>query len=184
MGDADAGVQAAEVVAFWRDAGPDKWFARDNDFDHAIRRRFQRAHFSAARRELESWLDAPEGALALLLLLDQFPRNLFRDSAHAYATDALARHYAGQAIAGGHDAAIEPLLRGFFYLPYEHSEDPADQGRSLDLFAALGNAGYLDFARQHSDIIERFGRFPHRNRALGRRNTDAEQAWLDAGGGF
>jgi uncharacterized protein (DUF924 family) len=184
MGGKEPEVQAADVVRFWRDAGPGKWFARDDDFDDAIRSRFQRTHFSAARRELEAWLETPDGALALLLLLDQFPRNLFRDSAHAYATDALARHYAEQAIAAGHDAACEPMLRAFFYLPYEHSEDPVDQARSLELFAAHGNAASLEFARRHSDIIERFGRFPHRNRALGRRNTGAEQAWLDAGGGF
>jgi uncharacterized protein (DUF924 family) len=180
----EAMTQAHEVVDFWREAGAGQWFARSDAFDAEIRSRFEVAHFAAARRELEDWLDAAEGALALLLLLDQFPRNLFRDSAHAWAADPLARHYAGRAIAAGHDAACDPALRAFFYLPLEHSEDMADQTRSVELFRALGNAGYLDYALQHQKVIARFGRFPHRNRALGRDNTPEEQAWLDAGGGF
>ncbi|MGI8560873.1 MAG: DUF924 family protein [Luteimonas sp.] len=177
-------VQAEEVVDFWRDAGDRQWFAKDDGFDAEIRRRFEAAHFAAARREHEAWLEDANGALALLLLLDQFPRNLFRDSAHAWAADPLVRHYAARAIQAGHDAAFEPALRGFFYLPYEHSEDAQDQARSVELFRALGDKGYLDYAVQHQKIIDRFGRFPHRNRALGRDNTPGEQAWLDAGGGF
>ena len=125
-----------------------------------------------------------EGALALLLLLDQFPRNCFRQSAHSYATDGLARHYARRALAAGHDAAVEPLLRAFFYLPFEHSEDMADQERAVELFGAPGMEEYLPYAIAHRDVIARFGRFPHRNRALGRDSTAEEQAWLDAGGGF
>ena len=147
------------------------------------RRRFADAHFAASRRELEHWLDTADGALALLILLDQFPRNVFRDSAHAYATDPLARHYADRAIAAGHDAAVDTALRIFFYLPFEHSEDPADQVRSLVLHQALGEE-LMKYAIAHRDVIARFGRFPHRNRALGRDNTPEEQAWLDAGGGF
>ncbi len=177
-------IQAHDVVAFWSDAGPRKWFAKDDDFDDEIRQRFKATHFAAARRELDQWLDDADGALALLLLLDQFPRNLFRESAHAYAADSLARHYAASAIAAGHDAGCDPALRAFFYMPYEHSEDPQDQARSVELFGDLGNADSLDYALQHQRIIERFGRFPHRNRALGRDNTPEEQAWLDAGGGF
>ncbi len=177
-------IQAHDVLAFWSDAGPRKWFAKNDDFDGEIRQRFEATHFAAARRELEHWLDDAEGALALLLLLDQFPRNLFRDSAHAYAADPLARHYASRAVEAGHDAGCDPALRAFFYMPYEHSEYPQDQIRSVELFGALGNADSLDYALQHQKIIGRFGRFPHRNRALGRRNTPEEQAWLDAGGGF
>jgi uncharacterized protein (DUF924 family) len=177
-------VQAEEVVDFWRDAGDRQWFAKDDSFDAEIRRRFEAAHFAAARREHEAWLEDANGALALLLLLDQFPRNLFRDSAHAWAADPLARHYAGRAIEEKRDQAFEPALRGFFYLPYEHSEDGEHQARSVELFRALGDKGYLDYAVQHQKIIDRFGRFPHRNRALGRDNTPEEQAWLDAGGGF
>lgn len=177
-------IQAQEVVGFWRDAGSKRWFAKDDGFDAAIRGRFEDMHFAASRRELDDWLDDADGALALLLLLDQFPRNLFRDSAHAYAADPLARHCATRAIEAGLDAAFDPELRAFFYLPYEHSEDAQDQARSVELFRALGNAAYLDYAIKHQEVIERFGRFPHRNRALGRDNTPQEQAWLDAGGGF
>lgn len=177
-------VGPAEIVAFWRDAGYGKWFQGGDAFDAQCRARFSDAHHAAARRELEDWLDTAEGALALLVLLDQIPRNIFRGSGHAFATDALARHYAGRAIEAGHDAAFEPALRGFFYLPYEHSEDMADQRRSLALFTASGHAEYTQYAQKHLDVIERFGRFPHRNRALGRVSTPEEQAWLDAGGGF
>ncbi|GAA4858424.1 DUF924 family protein [Luteimonas vadosa] len=176
--------QARDIVAFWRQAGPGKWFAKDDAFDAAIRQQFEALHFAAARRELDDWLDDAEGALALLLLLDQFPRNLFRGSAHAWAADPLARHVAGRAIVRGHDAAFDPQLRAFFYLPYEHAEDVQDQARSVELFRALGNVGYLDYALEHQRIIERFGRFPHRNHALGRTSTPEEQAWLEAGGGF
>jgi uncharacterized protein (DUF924 family) len=172
-----------EVVAFWRDAGPDKWFARDDAFDARFRERFLEAHFSASRRELEHWMDQAESALALLLLLDQFPRNCFRHSGHAYATDPLARHYAARAVEAGFDARIDRALRVFLYMPFEHSEDIADQARSLELVRAL-DENYMKYAEAHRDVIARFGRFPHRNRELGRDSTPEEQAWLDAGGGF
>lgn len=175
--------QPDDVVAFWRDAGYKRWFARDDAFDAGFRQRFEDTHFAAARRELEHWLDTADGALALLILLDQFPRNVFRGSGHAYATDPLARHYAERAIGAGHDAAVDPALRIFFYLPFEHSEDPADQARSVALHAALGE-DYVKYAVAHRDVIARFGRFPHRNHALGRVSTPEEQSWLDAGGGF
>lgn len=177
-------VTAAEVVRFWTGAGPQAWFGGGEAFDRECERRFLAAHLAAARRGLDGWLDTAEGALALLLLLDQIPRNVFRGSAHAYATDGLARHLADRALAAGHDQAFAPALRAFFYLPFEHSEDPADQARSVALFTALGEQTYLDYAIAHQDVIARFGRFPHRNRALGRETTPAEQAWLDAGGGF
>ena len=171
-----------DVIGFWRDAGAAKWFARDAAFDAAFRDRFLDAHHHAARRELEEWLQSADGGLALLILLDQFPRNCFRDSAHAYATDGLARHYATCAIDAGFDRQIDPSLRLFFYLPFEHSEDIADQQRAVALCEQLGDANYLKYAELHRDIIVRFGRFPHRNRALGRATTDEEQAYLDAGG--
>ena len=172
------------IVDFWHDAGPAKWFAKDAAFDAELRTRFLDDHFAAARREHEALLDAADGALALILLLDQVPRNVFRDSAHAFATDPLAREYADRAIAAGHDLRVDPALRVFFYLPFEHSEAHADQDRSVDLCAAMGNANYLKYAEAHRDVIRRFGRFPHRNRALARANTPEEQAWQDAGGGF
>ena len=175
---------AAEVVRFWRQAGMQAWFNGGEAFDRQCEALFLAAHLAAARREHEDWLDSAEGALALLLLLDQIPRNVFRGSGHAFASDGLARHYAERALAAGHDAAFEPELRAFFYLPFEHSEDLADQQRSVALFEVLGNQTYTQYALEHLRVIERFGRFPHRNRALGRINTAEEQAWLDAGGGF
>ena len=175
---------AAEVVRFWRQAGMQAWFNGGEAFDRQCEALFLAAHLAAALREHEDWLDSAEGALALLLLLDQIPRNVFRGSGHAFASDGLARHYAERALAAGHDAAFEPELRAFFYLPFEHSEDLADQQRSVALFEVLGNQTYTQYALEHLRVIERFGRFPHRNRALGRINTAEEQAWLDAGGGF
>jgi uncharacterized protein (DUF924 family) len=173
-----------DIVAFWRDAGPAKWFAKDAAFDAALRERFLEAHFAAARREHEALLDDPDGALALILLLDQVPRNVFRDSAHAFATDPLARDYADRAIAVGHDLRVDPALRIFCYLPFEHSEDLADQDRAVALCETLGDTHYLQYAEAHRDVIRRFGRFPHRNRALARTDTPEERAWLEAGGGF
>ncbi|MDI9237795.1 DUF924 family protein [Lysobacter sp. LF1] len=180
-------ITPADVIAFWRDAGYDRWFVRDDAFDARCRADLLDAHFAAARGELETWADTPDGALALAIVLDQIPRNVFRDTAHAYATDPLARHYAARAIEGGDDRAVDPALRVFFYMPFEHSEDLADQERSVQLASALdGEAGgnYLEYARRHREVIVRFGRFPHRNRALGRTSTPDEQTWLAAGGGF
>src|SRR5690606_30004696 len=130
----------AEVVGFWRDAGPQKWFRGGEAFDRECDTRFREAHFAAARGELEHWLDTAEGGLAVLLLLDQMPRNIFRGSGHAFAADGLARHYAARMIDAGHDRAFDADLRGFVYLPFEHSEDLADQQRSVALFADVDNA--------------------------------------------
>ena len=175
---------ASEVVRFWRDAGAQAWFNGGEAFDRQCESRFLDAHLAAARRGHEDWLDTAEGALALLLLLDQIPRNIFRGSGHAFATDPLALHYAGRAVEAGFDRQVEPALRAFVYMPFEHSEALADQRRAVELFTTLDNAESLKYAHAHLDVIEKFGRFPHRNRALGRVNTPEEQAWLDAGGGF
>jgi uncharacterized protein (DUF924 family) len=178
-------IQPEHIVVFWRAAGPDRWFRADPAFDALCRAHCLDAHFAAARRELDAWQNDAEGALALVLLLDQIPRNVFRGSAHAYATDPLARHFAGHAIARGLDAICPQDLRGFLYLPFQHSEDLADQARAIALYAgALGDPAMLPYARRHHDVIARFGRFPHRNGALGRINTAEEQAWLEAGGGW
>lgn len=174
--------QIGSVCEFWESAGPERWFARNESFDANFRQHFLDLHHAAARRELEAWLERADGALALLILLDQFPRNCFRGSAHAYATDGLARHYAERALAAGHDRAVAPALRMFFYLPFEHSEDPADQAHAVALFRALGDAQTLDYALLHQRLIARFGRFPHRNAALGRTGTAEEQRFLDEGG--
>jgi uncharacterized protein (DUF924 family) len=177
-------VEAAAVVAFWRDAGYPKWFQGGEAFDSECRIGFLDAHHAAARREFEGWAESAEGALALLLLLDQIPRNIFRGSGHAFATDPLARHYAARALAAGFDRQCDPALRLFFYMPFEHSEDAADQARSVELFAALGDANLMGYATAHREVIARFGRFPHRNRALGRESTPEEEQWLRDGGGF
>ena len=172
------------IISFWRDAGPAKWFAKDDAFDAELSAHFLDEHFAAARREREALLDDADGALALILLLDQVPRNVFRDSAHAFAIDPLAREYAQRALDAGFDTAVDPALRIFFYMPFEHSEAMADQDRTVALVETLGDATYLKYAEAHRDVIRRFGRFPHRNRALARVNTAEEQDWLDAGGGF
>ena len=171
-----------DVVAFWRDAGPDRWFKRDEAFDQDIRRRFLATYEAGARGELETWTETSESALALVIVLDQFPRNMFRGDARAFATDTKARGVADRATARGFDRAVPTSERLFFYLPFEHSESEADQARAIALIAALGDADLTRWAQLHADIIKRFGRFPHRNTALGRTSTREEQAFLDAGG--
>ena len=173
-----------DIVRFWRDAGPAAWFARNDAFDDELRAQFLDEHFVAARREREALLDNADIALAVILLLDQVPRNVFRDSAHAFATDPLAREYAQHAIDAGFDQQVDSRLRIFFYLPFEHSEALADQDRAVALCETLGDVNYIKYAQAHCDVIRRFGRFPHRNLALARINTAEEQVWLDAGGGF
>jgi len=181
-GDATAlSVTAADVTEFWRQAGPSMWFAKDADFDRRFHERFLDAHEAAARGDLDHWMATPEGALALLVLLDQFPRNAFRGTPRMYATDPAARRIATAAIDDGHDQAMPTELRKFFYLPFGHSEDLADQERSVALCAPLGPPAPAHSAR-HRDIVKRFGRFPHRNPILGRNMTAEEQEFLDQGG--
>ena len=171
-----------DVIGFWRQAGPEKWFKKVAAFDEAIRLKFEPTHHRAARGEYDGWAETAEGALALLILLDQFPRNLFRAEAHQFATDPKARKIARAAIERGFDREVEPILRNFFYLPFEHSEDPADQDYAVALCAESGVADDLKWAVLHRDIIARFGRFPHRNACLGRETTPEEQEFLDEGG--
>ncbi|TGQ47926.1 MULTISPECIES: DUF924 family protein [unclassified Mesorhizobium] len=173
--------RARLVTKFWREAGEDAWFENNDAFDVGFRNRFLDLHYAAARRECDDWSEHAEGSLALMILLDQFPRNCFRGTGHMYATDPLARYFTGIAIASGQDLLLDEELRVFLYLPYEHSELPADQLKSVELTAAKAEA-YLKYAIEHRDIIQRFGRFPHRNRALGRATTPEEQAFLDGGG--
>ena len=182
MNDTDV-IHAADIVGFWRAAGPAAWFARSDDFDRECER-FREAHFAASRRQFDAWMHTAEGALGLAILLDQIPRNLFRRSAHAFATDPLARHYVARAVGLGQDQQLEPALRPFLYLPFQHSEDPIDQEHALRLFAALAviEPGADQWARHHHEIIRRFGRFPHRNAVLGRASTPTEQAFLESGG--
>ena len=171
-----------DIVGFWRSAGPKKWYARSDAFDAAIRLKFEPVHHAAARGEYDAWAASVEGALALLILLDQFPRNLYRGSGHAFATDGKAREIARAATTAGFHARVEAELRQFFVLPFEHSEDLADQDFALALAAELEDADLLKWVKIHRDIIVQFGRFPHRNLALGRVTTPQEQEFLDEGG--
>jgi uncharacterized protein (DUF924 family) len=175
-------VAPADILDFWRDAGPDRWYTRDDAFDAEVRRRFLGLWQRAAAGELSSWETSDDGALALVIVLDQFPRNMFRDDIRTYASDALAREMASRAIARGVDVRIDPALREFLYLPFMHSEHLADQLRCIELSRAAGHTESLKWAEHHAEIIRRFGRFPHRNRLLGRATTPEEQAFLDEGG--
>ncbi len=170
-----------DVVGFWRAAGEKAWFAKSDAFDERCRA-FEPAHHAAARGEFGAWEQSAEGALGLCLLLDQIPRNIFRHSPHAFAADPLAQGVALRAIAARRDAATPMPLRIFFYLPLEHAENLALQAQCLALMQAAGDAGFVKYAAQHRDIIARFGRFPHRNAALGRITTAEEAAFLDGGG--
>jgi uncharacterized protein (DUF924 family) len=178
---ATSSASPSDVIAFWSEAGPAFWFAKDAAFDHRFRETFIDAHEAACRDELDHWRQTPGGSLALILLLDQFPRNAFRGTPRMYASDMKALEIANAAIAAGHDRHIDADLRLFLYLPYAHSEALADQERSVALCRAL-DANSLAHAEGHRDIVKRFGRFPHRNVILGRATTDEEQRFLDDGG--
>ena len=170
------------VLAFWRGAGPGRWFKKDTAFDEAIRARFLETYDAAAAGKLSGWEQTAEGALALTVVLDQFPRNMFRGDARTYTADLQAHAVAERALARGFDQKVPLSDRQFFYLPFEHSEAIADQERSCALVAATGDADLLKWAQLHADIIRRFGRFPHRNAMLGRTTTAEEQAFLDGCG--
>lgn len=170
-----------QLLQFWREAGPRRWFARDEAFDAGFRDRFLATHEAAAAGALAHWAATAEGALGLVLLLDQFPRNAFRDTARMYATDAQARAVADAAIAAGFDEQVEADLRRFFYLPFMHSEELADHDRSVALNEPLGGES-LRYALHHREIVRRFGRFPHRNAVLGRQSSADEERFLKEGG--
>lgn len=172
--------EAEAVVDFWRRFNA-HWFSKSPDFDRRFREHFLKLHLAAARRECDPWSRTPAGSLALLILLDQFPRNAFRGTAHMYATDPLARHFARVALERDQMERVDRPLRLFFCLPFAHSEDLVDQDVSVLLNARLGRAARLH-AEAHRDIVRRFGRFPHRNPLLLRQTTPAEQAFLDEGG--
>jgi uncharacterized protein (DUF924 family) len=168
----------ADVVRFWSRAGYERWFGKDPAFDRTFKHGFLDAHVAAAAGALEAWRRTPIGALALMLLLDQFPRNAFRDTPRMFATDAAALRLADRALAASLDREMPAPLRSFFYLPYMHSESLADQDRSV----ALADAASRPWAVMHRDLIARFGRFPHRNPILGRPSTAAERDYLASGG--
>jgi uncharacterized protein (DUF924 family) len=173
--------RALDVVRFWREAGPTLWFAKDEAFDRRFRERFLIDHDAAARGEYEHWQGTPEGALALILLLDQFPRNAFRGTPRMYETDSMARKVASTAFAAGYDRAFETEMQKFFLLPFAHSEDLADQERAVALARRIGGKDF-EQAQHHRDIVRRFGRFPHRNSILGRATTAEEREYLENGG--
>lgn len=176
------GVTPASILAFWREAGRDRWYKRDDAFDASIKLRFLSLWQKAAAGELASWEETDHGALALVIVLDQFPRNMFRGTRQAFSSDVLARDIARRAIERGVDKRIDPSLLEFLYMPFMHSEHLPDQLHCVALFQNTDNAENLKYAQEHADIIRRFGRFPHRNRLLGRDTTEDEQAFLDAGG--
>lgn len=166
-----------EILDFWFGLRPEQWWSPDPELDEAVRERFGELWAEQRDRHPSEFLASPREALAAVILFDQFPRNMFRGHADQFSTDPLALAIAKGAIDKGHDDGLSPDERAFLYMPFQHSEDLADQRRSLLLFTALGDAEKLDFARKHHDVIERFGRFPHRNPALGRKSTVEEKAF-------
>lgn len=172
----------SEVLRFWRELGPKGWYAGTPDIDAAVRAQFLPLWAEARAGALAHWARHAEGALALLLVLDQFPRNMFRDAPESFATDHAALTEASRALAAGHDLAIAPPERQFFYLPFMHAEEIVAQNHGVALFEERMPGDNVRHARAHRDVIARFGRFPWRNAVLGRPSTAEEQAFLAAGG--
>jgi uncharacterized protein (DUF924 family) len=175
-------IDSGSILAFWRAAGAERWYKRDDGFDANVRERFFGLWQKARAGGLSSWETTDDGVLALVIVLDQFPRNMFRGTPEAFSSDVQAREIALRAIARDVDKRTEPELLEFLYLPFMHSEDLTDQRRCVDLFRAINDTNNLRYADEHADIIRRFGRFPHRNQILGRVTTPEEQAFLDGGG--
>jgi uncharacterized protein (DUF924 family) len=184
--------RAEDILAFWFDESQDNqayceerrqlWFAQAPQFDQEIRDRFTNDYQLAAERQLMDWQEVPRPALALIILLDQFPRNMFRGDSRAFATDPLAREVAAVLVQRGTDRQLLPVERMFVYLPFMHSENLTRQRQSVALFRQLAqDCSYMDsqsYALRHKEIIERFGRFPHRNAILGRPSTPEEIEFL------
>jgi uncharacterized protein (DUF924 family) len=180
----DDTMSADDVLRFWFEEHPKDWFVKNPAFDAAVRVRFLSLYEDAAAGRLAHWTDAPRSCLALVILLDQFPRNMFRGEARAFATDAQARAAARAILARGWDKAMTQPEQLFAYLPFEHSESLEDQGLSCELMKDFDAEQYR-YAARHREIIERFGRFPHRNGILGRQSTPAEIEFLkQPGSGF
>ena len=168
-----------EVLAFWFAPGREaEWFAGSEAFDAAVRAALGPLQQAAAAGELDAWAETPRGSLVLVILLDQVPRQLYRGQAAAFACDAAARRIAAAAVERGFDRQLETAERFFLYLPFEHSEELGHQHVAVSLIGALGREEWTGYAERHREIIERFGRFPHRNAALGRSTTEAEAAFL------
>lgn len=173
-----------EVLRFWLDeCGPEAWYRSSDTLDQTIRDRFGETWKAATEGKFALWLTYPSGALAYIILTDQFPRNMFRDSGAAFATDKAALAAAKSAISKGWDMRIDAPARQFFYLPLEHSENLCDQDRAVRLICErMNDDTLLLHSRAHREVIRAFGRFPHRNDALGRATTALEKVHLDAGG--
>ncbi|MTH98218.1 DUF924 family protein [Roseibium sp. RKSG952] len=172
-----------DVLEFWWDAGESKWFSGGETFDRSCRDLFLGTVEAGLNGDLEDWFGTAHGTLALILVLDQLTRNVFRGEARAFAGDPTAQILADHAVLEGYDRAFPKNVRGFFYLPFEHAENMALQERSVDLFRRLGSQEHSYYALLHMDVIRRFGRFPHRNKVLGRATTPDEAAYL-ADNGF
>lgn len=176
---------AQDVRDFWFSAEMQPfWFEKSDDIDRQIIQTFLETYEAAHAGRLDLWLENAADALALIIVLDQFPRNMFRGSGRSFESNDLVLGYARAALKKGFDAEVEAGQRSFFYLPFMHSEDLDDQDRSLRLYEALGDENALKFAHAHRDIIARFGRFPHRNAVLGRENTPEETEFLKTHSGF
>lgn len=179
-------LETKQLLEFWLGSAEPKemashraqWWAKDADFDQRIQNDFKNLFNQACAGQLDHWKDSPLGCTALIILLDQFPRNLFRNDGQAFATDVQARDLTRHALEKGYDQTLPMGAKLFLYLPLEHSENLDDQNQSVALMKAMGDEGYHDFALKHHVIIARFGRFPHRNMALGRENTPEEEAFL------
>lgn len=179
--DALAGLpgEAASVLKFWfDDVQPEQWWKQDDQVDKTVQEQFSDLHEKLASTVPAAWLETARGRLAAVIVLDQFPRNLFRGSPKAFESDAKTLALAEDTVNLGFDKALTKDERVFLYLPFEHSEDAQAQARSIALFEELGDQGCLDFARKHKLVIDRFGRFPHRNAVLGRKTTDDEREFL------
>lgn len=174
-----------DVLTFWFDeVTPKQKFTKDPAFDAVIKDRFEVSYWQIINGDTSDWRATPAGRLAEIIVLDQFARNMFRDQAQAFAGDALALELAEAALAAGADTAVSPEQQLFFYMPYMHSESPAVHERAVQIFSDYGNEMNLEFEMKHKAIIDEFGRYPHRNAALGRESTPEEIKWLEAGGGF
>jgi uncharacterized protein (DUF924 family) len=165
-----------ELLDFWFGLDPKQWWKSDPELDDSIRARFLPLWEAQRQQPPAHFLTSPRDALAAIVLFDQLPRNMFRGHADQYSTDPLALAVAKGAVERGYDEALSAAERGILYMPFQHSEDPADQQRSLALFTALGDEYQLGYAKKHHDVIARFGRFPHRNAVLGRSPRPAEVA--------
>ena len=176
----------ADVFSFWfRELTPKDWFEKNDTLDEAMRKHFAATHLALAGGELDAWHSSPQDRLAAIIVLDQFSRNMYRGTPLSFATDWLALREARLAVGAGADMAVTADERCFFYLPFEHAEDLAEQDRSVELFALLGDENYLDYAERHRAVIRQFGRFPHRNAIIGRESTGAELDYLSKpGSGF